>query len=67
MYGLLSGWLDPWQSAVAAVFLFKQAVDLRGGERAEETSGDVAEFAAGLLAGWLAARLSAVFRFSVRH
>ena len=67
VYGLLSGWLGPWQSAVAtAVFLFKQAVDVRGGERPEETSGDVAEFAAGLLAGWLVARLSAVFRLGAR-
>jgi ABC-type Co2+ transport system permease subunit len=56
--GLLSGWLGPWQSAAAAaVFLFKQAVDLRGGERPKETSGDVAEFVAGLLTGWLVARL----------
>ena len=56
-YRLLSGQLGPWQSAVATVvFLFKQAVDLRGSERPEETSGDVTEFAAGLLAGWLAAR-----------
>ncbi|MCC6051599.1 MAG: hypothetical protein LM580_12880, partial [Thermofilum sp.] len=47
VFGLLSGWLGPWQSAVAAaIFLFKQAVDLRGGERPEEASGDVAEFAA---------------------
>ena len=65
VYGLLSGWLGPWQSAVAAaVFLFKQAVDLKGGERPEETSGDVAEFAAGLLVGWLVARLSEAFQLS---
>jgi ABC-type Co2+ transport system permease subunit len=62
VFGLLSGWLGPWQSAVAAaVFLFKQAVDLKGGERSAEASGDVAEFAAGLLTGWLVARLSDVF------
>lgn len=62
VFGLLSGWLGPWQSAVAAaVFLFKQAVDLKGGERSEEASGDVAEFAARLLTGWLVARLSDVF------
>jgi len=63
VYGLLSGWLGPWQSLLAAaIFLFKQAVDLKGGERPEETSGDVAEFAAGLLTGWLVARLSEAFR-----
>jgi hypothetical protein len=29
VHGLLSGWLGPWQSAVAAAaFLFKQAVSL---------------------------------------
>jgi ABC-type Co2+ transport system permease subunit len=67
VFGLLSGWLGPWQSAVAeAVFLFKQAVDLKGGERPEEASGDVAEFAAGLLAGWLVTRLSEVFRLGAR-
>jgi ABC-type Co2+ transport system permease subunit len=66
VYGLLSGWLGPWQSAVAAaVFLFKQAVDVRGGERSEEASGDVAEFAAGLLAGWLVARLGEALQLSV--
>jgi hypothetical protein len=28
VYGLLSGWLGPWQSLLAAaIFLFKQAVD----------------------------------------
>jgi ABC-type Co2+ transport system permease subunit len=63
VFGLLSGWLGPWQSAVAtAVFIFKQAVDVRGSERPEEASGDVAEFAAGLLTGWLVARLSEVFQ-----
>jgi len=67
VYGLLSGWLGPWQSAVAAaVFLFKQAVDLRGSERSEEASGDVAEFAAGLLVGWLVARLSEAFQLGAR-
>ena len=56
--GSSSGWLGSWQSAAAAaVFLFKQAVDVRGGEKPEETSGDVAEFAARLLASWLVARL----------
>jgi hypothetical protein len=44
--------------------LFKQAVDVRGGEKPEEASGDVAEFAAGLLAGWLVARLSEAFQLS---
>ena len=56
----------PWRSAVAAaVFLFKQAVDVGGGERPEEASGDVAEFAAGLLAGWLVARLGEALQLSV--
>jgi ABC-type Co2+ transport system permease subunit len=67
VYGLLSGWLGPWQSLLAAaIFLFKQAVDLRGGEKPEETSGDVAEFAAGLLVGWLVARLSEAFQLGAR-
>ncbi|MCC6050428.1 MAG: hypothetical protein LM580_06960 [Thermofilum sp.] len=67
VFGLLSGWLGPWQSAVAAaVFLFKQAVDLKGGERSEEASGDVAEFATGLLVGWLVARLSEAFQLGAR-
>jgi hypothetical protein len=66
VHGLLSGWLGSWQSAVAAAaFLFKQAVDLRGGEKPEETSGDVAEFAAGLLAGWLVAQLGEALQLSV--
>ncbi|MCC6050475.1 MAG: hypothetical protein LM580_07195 [Thermofilum sp.] len=42
-----------------------RAVDLKGGERSEEASGDVAEFAAGLLAGWLVARLGEALQLSV--
>ena len=58
LYGLLSGWLGAWQSAVATfIFIFKQALDVKGGENTSETSGDIAEFASGLLVGWLLARL----------
>jgi ABC-type Co2+ transport system permease subunit len=58
LYGLAAGWLGAWQSAVAtAIFVAKQALDVRGGEDPGETSGDIAEYASGLLAGWLAARL----------
>ena len=36
------------------IFLFKQAIDVYGGEPTEEASGDIAEYCTGLTAGMLA-------------
>lgn len=50
VFGLLAALLhQEWLSTI--IFLFKQAVDLYGGEESSETSGDVAEYTIGLVSG----------------
>jgi sugar phosphate permease len=47
------------------IFIFKQALDVKGGENISETSGVIAEFASSLLLGWLSARLGQTGRLPI--
>jgi hypothetical protein len=52
VFGLIAVFLrQEWLFTV--IFLFKQGVDLVGGEASSECSGDVAEYACGLIIGLL--------------
>jgi len=53
LFGFLGGILDT-SYLFAGIFVFKQYMDWRTGEDWPETSGDIAEFAAGLIAGLIA-------------
>ena len=53
VFGVASGM--EWLTTV--IYLFKQALDVIGGENVADTSGDVAEYAIGLALGWLIFKL----------
>jgi hypothetical protein len=52
VFGLLAAFLHQ-ELVFTIIFLFKQGVDLAGGEAKPECSGDVAEYACGLIVGLL--------------
>ena len=58
LFGLLAVFLhQEWVFTV--IFLFKQYVDLHGGEASDECSGDIAEYSVGLVLGILVRRVLA--------
>jgi len=55
LFGFLGGVLDA-SYLFAGIFLFKQFWDFKEGEEWAETSGDIAEFSSGLVAGLIMKR-----------
>jgi len=60
VYGLMSAFLRPLYLTMpvfTAIFLLKQSIDWLSGEDYAEQSGDIAEYATGMVAGLLLIKL----------